>query len=116
MRPLFNLPLKPGHTTTEFWIVILTGLLGTAMAALQLLSAPWVGGAFIVLALLYQQSRAKLKTIQAQTEAEGIKTDFRIQEAAELASLAAQPPIQILDSLPPSESPPPTPTPPPPKA
>lgn len=87
--PQFNLPLKPGRTTTEFWLVILTGLLSTGLAATQLLAVEWATLATVLLAALYNHHRGKLKLIQAQTEAEGIKTDFRLQEAEELAALRA---------------------------
>lgn len=102
MSPQFNLPLKPGRTTTEFWLVILTGLLSTGLAATQLLAVEWATLATVVLAALYNHHRGKLKLIQAQTEAEGIKTDFRLQEAEELAALRngrllrpEEPPAQI---------------------
>lgn len=55
-------PLKPGHTTTEFWLVVASGLISTALAACSLIDAAWAAGAVTILALAYNASRAKLKT------------------------------------------------------
>lgn len=77
----FELPLKPGHTTTEFWLVILTGLISTALAAISLLDVGWAVGAITVLTLAYTGTRSRLKQIQANAEAELVKSEIRIAEA-----------------------------------
>jgi len=60
--PLPTPPLKPGVSTTEFWIVVIGGLLLTAQAALSLTSVAWAAGGVTVLSLLYVQQRGKLKS------------------------------------------------------
>lgn len=84
MKTEFELPLKPGHTTTEFWLVILTGLISTALAAISLLDVAWAVGAITLLTLAYTGTRSRLKHIQAQAEADLLKSDVRIAEAEAL--------------------------------
>lgn len=62
-----NLPLKPGHTTTEFWLVIATGLLGTGLSAMSLLNVSWAFAAIAALTFGYNYGRARLKAAQAST-------------------------------------------------
>ena len=71
--PSFKLPLKAGRTSSEFWLIILTGLLTTSLSALSILDVTWGAGALIVLTLAYNQSRTKLKVIQAEAEAATLK-------------------------------------------
>lgn len=61
-------PLKPGVSTTEFWTVIICGLLLTAQAALSLTAVTWAGVGTIILGGLYVAQRGKLKS-QAATQA-----------------------------------------------
>ena len=63
-----KIPLKAGHTTTEFWAVIIAGLSLTGLSVFSLLDAPWVAGGITLLTLVYNGSRSKLKQIQAQGE------------------------------------------------
>lgn len=55
-------PLKPGVSTTEFWVVIIGGLLLTAQAALSLTSVTWAAGGVTLLGLLYVHQRGRLKS------------------------------------------------------
>lgn len=55
-------PLKPGHSTTEFWLTVAAGLISTALAATSMIDATWAAGAVTVLALAYNAARAKLKS------------------------------------------------------
>lgn len=55
-------PLKPGVSTTEFWTVIICGLLLTAQAALSLTSVSWAGFGVTLLSILYVHQRGKLKS------------------------------------------------------
>jgi O-antigen/teichoic acid export membrane protein len=55
-------PLKPGVTTTEFWTVILCGLLLTAQAALSMTTVAWAAGGVTLLGLIYTMQRGKLKS------------------------------------------------------
>jgi hypothetical protein len=64
-----KIPLKPGHTTTEFWTVIAAGLSLTGLSAFSLLDAQWAALGVTVLTMVYNGSRSKLKQIQAQAEA-----------------------------------------------
>lgn len=66
-------PLKPGVSTSEFWIVVISGLLLTAQAALSMTSVAWAMGGVTVLGLLYTQIRGRLKSIVAQQAAEQLK-------------------------------------------
>lgn len=83
--PDFKLPLKPGHTSTEFWLTIAAGLITTALSAVSMLDVTWAVGAITVLTLGYNASRSKLKTIQAEAEAATLK-------AAAAAPAPATPP------------------------
>lgn len=66
-------PLKPGVSTSEFWIVIVSGLLLTAQSALSLLDVGWAMGGVTILGLVYTSIRGKLKSIQAQAAADEAK-------------------------------------------
>ncbi len=68
-----QIPLKPGVTTTEFWTVILCGVLLTAQAALNLTAVAWAAGGVTLLGLVYATQRHKLKSIQAQAAADQLK-------------------------------------------
>lgn len=87
MKTDFQIPLKSGHTTTEFWLVILTGLISTALAAISLLDVAWAVGAITLLTLAYTGTRSRLKQIQTSAEAEAFKTELRIAEAEALHDL-----------------------------
>ena len=63
-------PLKPGVTTTEFWTVIVCGLLLTVQAALSLTTVAWAAGGVTLLGLLYNASRASLKSQHAKAAME----------------------------------------------
>lgn len=101
MKPSFNIPLKAGHTTTEFWLVILTGLLATGLSALSMLDVAWGLGAITVITLGYNASRAKLKQVQATGELEALRTDLTItaQEAARDLQLSAPLPPGMASEL-----------------
>jgi hypothetical protein len=68
-----NIPLKPGVSTTEFWTVIVCGLLLTAQAALSLTTVAWAASGVTLLSLLYVHQRGKLKSIAAKMAAEKLK-------------------------------------------
>lgn len=70
-----QIPLKPGVTTTEFWTVIICGLLLTAQAALSLTSVAWAAGGVTLLSFLYVHQRGKLKSQAAITELERLRQD-----------------------------------------
>lgn len=88
--PDFKLPLKPGRTSSEFWLIILTGLLTTSLSALSVLDVTWGSGALVVLTLAYNQSRTKLKVIQA--EAHAVKSAVDVDAAKAMATTEAPPP------------------------
>lgn len=71
-----TIPLKNGVTTSEFWIVIISGLLLTAQSAIGMLDVGWAMGGVTVLGLLYTSIRGRLKTIHAQTAAETLKAQI----------------------------------------
>lgn len=75
-----NLPLKPGHKTSEFWAVVIAGLSLTGLSAFSMLDAEWVAGCMTVLTILYNASRSSLKKVQAQGELETLKTENAIAE------------------------------------
>lgn len=60
--PLPTPPLKPGISTTEFWTVIIGGILLTAQAALSMTTLPWAAGGITLLGLIYVHQRGKLKS------------------------------------------------------
>ena len=68
-----NIPLKKGVSTSEFWIVIVSGLLLTAQNALGLLEPGWAAGGVTILGLVYTSIRGRLKGIQAQAAADEAK-------------------------------------------
>lgn len=68
-----QIPLKPGVTTTEFWTVIVCGLLLTTQAALSLTTVAWAAGGVTILGLIYVSQRGKLKSIAAQAAADAMK-------------------------------------------
>ena len=84
--PDFKLPLKEGRTSTEFWLIILTGLLTTGLSALSILEVTWGAGALVVLTLAYNHSRTKLKVIQADAEAAVVKSAAVIEANKTFAS------------------------------
>ena len=90
--PSFKLPLKAGRTSSEFWLIILTGLLTTSLSALSILDVTWGAGALIVLTLAYNQSRTKLKVIQAEAEAHTVKSATDVEAAKAMASSEVTPP------------------------
>ncbi len=71
-----QIPLKPGVSSSEFWIVIVSGLLLTAQAALSLVNVAWAMGGVTVLGLLYTSIRGRLKTIHAQTAADALRAQI----------------------------------------
>lgn len=68
-----NIPLKPGISTTEFWIVVISGLLLTAQTALTMLSPGWAMAGVTILGIAYTSIRGRLKSIQAQAAADQLK-------------------------------------------
>ncbi len=71
-----QLQLKPGVSTSEFWIVVLSGLLLTAQAALSLTTYSWAGIGVLLLGGLYTAQRGRLKNIQARAEAAKIEAEL----------------------------------------
>lgn len=71
-----NIPLKPGVSTSEFWIVIISGLLLTAQAGLSLMNVGWAMAGITVLGLVYTSMRGRLKGIQAQAAADQAKAQI----------------------------------------
>ncbi len=71
-----NIPLKPGVSTSEFWIVIISGLLLTAQAALSLMNVGWAMMGITALGLAYTSMRGRLKSIQTQTAADQAKAQI----------------------------------------
>lgn len=65
-----KLPLKPGHTTTEFWAVIIGGLLTTGIAAVSMLDVAWAAIAIAVMTIGYNYSRHQQKMIATKAEAD----------------------------------------------
>jgi len=68
-----TIPLKDGVSSSEFWLVIVSGLLLTAQSAIGMLDAGWAMGGVTVLGLVYTSIRGRLKTIHAQSAAEVLK-------------------------------------------
>jgi hypothetical protein len=91
MKTDFKLPLKDGRTSTEFWLIIITGLLTTGLSALSILEVNWGAGALVVLTLAYNHSRTKLKTIQADAEAHAVKSATDVAAAKALANTETPP-------------------------
>ena len=85
-----NIPLKPGHTTTEFWALIITGLSLTGLSAFAMLDAEWVAGAMTLLTILYNASRSTLKKQQAAAEIEALRYELRVSEREALRDLNAE--------------------------
>jgi len=96
--PDFKLPLKPGRTSTEFWLIIVTGLLTTGLSALSIMDVTWGAGALIVMTLAYNQSRTKLKVIQADAEAHAVKSAVDVEAAKAMASTEVPPPPAMSSS------------------
>lgn len=71
-----QIQLKPGVSTSEFWIVVLSGLLLTAQAALSLTAYSWAGIGVLLLGSLYTMQRGRLKSIQAKAEAAKIEAEL----------------------------------------
>lgn len=74
-----QIPLKPGVSTTEFWTVIICGLLITTQAALSLTTVAWGAGATAVLGLIYVAQRGRLKSIEAQAAADKLKAESQTE-------------------------------------
>lgn len=94
-----NLPLKPGHKTSEFWAVVIAGLSLTGLSAFAMLDAEWVAGCVTVLTILYNASRSGLKRVQAQGELETLKTENTIAEMEARADFGSQSPAVMEPSL-----------------
>lgn len=69
------IPLKPGVKTSEFWIVIFSGLTLTGMSALSMTTYAYATVCVTVLGLVYNLMRGSLKNIQAQAEADRLKAE-----------------------------------------
>ena len=91
MKTDFKLPLKDGRTSTEFWLIIITGLLTTGLSALSILEVTWGAGALVVLTLAYNHSRTKLKTIQADAEAHAVRSAVAVETAKALSNTETPP-------------------------
>lgn len=72
-----KLPLKPGHSSTEFWLTVILGLLTTLISALGMLEVTWGATVLAALGITYTMGRNRLKKIQAEAEAEGLKEAAR---------------------------------------
>ena len=82
LRPItMTIPLKPGHTTTEFWTIIVAGLSLTGLSLASILDVTWAAMAIAVLTLAYNGSLTKLTAIQAEAEAADAASKARIAEA-----------------------------------
>ncbi len=68
-----TIPLKNGVSSSEFWLVIVSGLLLTAQSAIGMLDVGWAMGGVTILGLVYTSIRGRLKTIHAQSAAEVLK-------------------------------------------
>ena len=68
--PLPTPPLKPGVSTTEFWTVIICGVLLTAQAALSMTTLAWAGGGTMLLGAIHVYQRGKLKSQESITALE----------------------------------------------
>lgn len=71
------IPLKPGVQTSEFWTVIISGLLLTGMSALSMTTYAYATVCVTVLGLVYNLMRGSLKNIQAQAEADRLKAEMQ---------------------------------------
>ena len=71
-----TIPLKNGVSSSEFWLVIISGLLLTAQSAIGMLDVGWAMGGVTVLGLVYTSIRGRLKTIHAQSAADALKTQI----------------------------------------
>jgi len=71
-----QIPLKPGISTSEFWIVIFCSSLLTLQTAFSMLSPGWAMGGVTVLGLVYASIRGKLKGIQTQAAADQAKAQI----------------------------------------
>lgn len=60
--------LKPGHSTTEFYITIIAGLVAVALDALGHVDGEMSAGFVTVLGVVYTVMRGKLKIAIAQAE------------------------------------------------
>lgn len=72
-----NIPLKPGVSTSEFWIVLIGSLLLTAQTALSMLDPAWAAGGVTLMGLIYASIRGRLKGIQAQAAADQAKAQIQ---------------------------------------
>lgn len=53
--------LKPGHTTTEFWLVAGGGIVSTALTCMGMVDGEWTVGAIAILGGVYTLIRGALK-------------------------------------------------------
>jgi|GEM_PF-3220945 len=74
-----TIPLKAGVSSSEFWLVIVSGLLLTAQSALGLMDVAWAMGGVTLLGLVYTSIRGRLKTIHAQSAADALKGQINTQ-------------------------------------
>lgn len=92
-----NIPLKPGHTTSEFWTVIIAGLSMVGLSAISMLDVAWAVTGVTILTALYNLSRNSLKQKQALGELEALKTELAlsVEEAkSDLRGLQAPAPTK----------------------
>ncbi len=90
--PSFKLPLKPGRTSTEFWLTILGSLIAGLLSATSMLDVTWAAGAIVVMTVAYNHTRTKLKVIQAEAEAHALKSATDVEAAKAMASSEVSPP------------------------
>lgn len=57
-----SMKLKPGVTTTEFWIVIAAGACQVGLAAMDKIDAEWAAGGITILGGIYVLIRGGLKS------------------------------------------------------
>ena len=76
-------PLKPGVKTSEFWMVVICGLLLTVQEAFSLVDTTWAAGGVTILGLLYASLRGRLKGIHAQAALEQLKAQSDASKAAQ---------------------------------
>lgn len=89
-----KIPLKPGHTTTEFWAVVIGGLLTTGIAAVSMLDVAWAAIAIAVMTIGYNYSRHQQKMVATKTEADLaiIEAETKMQNNATDSGFVPRPP------------------------
>mgnify|MGYP003672371916 CR=1 FL=1 len=80
-----KLPLKPGRSTTEFWAVIIGGLLTTGIAAVSMLDVAWAALAIAAMTIGYNYSRHQQKMVATRTEADLAIIEAETRLSAEVA-------------------------------